>query len=212
MLKRLILQWTFWRKQNKTKKNVKTVWKTVKELITIKQRNELHLTTLQIAKKIETDAKEIAYHFNGYFTSIAGELNRKIVKSKNMHLSNLRSMKEDNTFLTTTTLNDIEVLIGSIKVNKGVGPNSIPTKILKDYKSKFSKPLSDMINTSFTTGILPTPIKVPNIFPIHKKGDRLDCNSYQPISPLSNISKTFEKMMHIRVTSFLNENKVLSSF
>ena len=196
----------------KKKKNVKTVWKTVKELITIKQRNELNLTTLQIAKKIETDAKEIAYHFNGYFTSIAGELSRKIVKSKNMHLSNLRSMKEDNTFLTTTTLNDIEVLIDSIKVNKGVGPNSIPTKILKDYKSKFSKPLSDMINTSFTTGILPTPIKVPNIFPIHKKGDRLDCNSYQPISPLSNISKTFEKMMHIRVTSFLNENKVLSSF
>ena len=212
MLKRLILQWTFWRKQNKTKKNVKTVWKTVKELITIKQRNELNLTTLQIAKKIETDAKEIAYHFNGYFTSIAGELSRKIVKSKNIHLSNLRSMKEDNTFLTTTTLNDIEVLIDSIKVNKGVGPNSIPTKILKDYKSKFSKPLSDMINTSFTTGILPSPIKVANIIPIHKKGDRLDCNNYQPISPLSNISKTFEKMMHIRVTSFLNENKVLSSF
>ena len=191
---------------NNNKKNVKTVWKTVKELITIKQRNELHLTTLQIAKKTETDAKEIAYHFNGYFTSIAGELSRKIVKS------NLRSMKEDNTFLTTTTLNDIEVLIDSIKVNKGVGPNSIPTKIIKDYKSKFSKPLSDMINTSFTTGILPSPIKVANIIPIHKKGDRLDCNNYQPISPLSNISKTFEKMMHIRVTSFLNENKVLSSF
>ena len=129
-----------------------------------------------------------------------------------MHLSNLRSMKKDNTFLTTTTLNEIEVFIGSIKINKGVGPNSIPTKILKDYKSKFSKPLSDMINTSFTTGMLPSPIKVANIIPIHKKGDRLDCNNYQPISPLSNISKTFEKMMHIRVTSFLNENKVLSSF
>ena len=36
------------------KRNVKTVWKTVKELITIKQRNELPLTTLtilQIGKK-----------------------------------------------------------------------------------------------------------------------------------------------------------------
>ena len=35
----------------KNKRNVKTVWKTVKELITIKQRNELPLTTLQIGKK-----------------------------------------------------------------------------------------------------------------------------------------------------------------
>ena len=39
------------------KRNVKTVWKTVKELITIKQRNELPLTTIQMGKKIETDAK-----------------------------------------------------------------------------------------------------------------------------------------------------------
>ena len=87
----------------KNKRNVKTVWKTVKELITMKQRNKLPLTTLQIDKKIETDAKEIANHFNGYFTSIAGELNRKIVKSKNMHLSYLGSMKENNVSNTNNT-------------------------------------------------------------------------------------------------------------
>ena len=40
-----------------SKINIKTVWKTVKELITIKQRNELPLTTIQMGKKIETDAK-----------------------------------------------------------------------------------------------------------------------------------------------------------
>ena len=33
------------------KRNIKTVWKTVEELITIKQRNDLPLTTLQIGKK-----------------------------------------------------------------------------------------------------------------------------------------------------------------
>ena len=60
------------------KRNIKTVWKTVKALINIKQRTDLSLTTLQIGKKIETDAKEIANHFNGYFTSIAGKPNRNI--------------------------------------------------------------------------------------------------------------------------------------
>ena len=45
-------------------------------------------------------------------------------------------------FLTPTKPNDIEDLIGNMKVN------IIPTKILKDYKSEFPKPLSDMINTS----------------------------------------------------------------
>ena len=67
-------------------------------------------------------------------------------------------MKENNMLLTSTTRDDIEVLIGNMKVNKGVGPNSIPTKTLKDYKSEFSKPL-DMINTSFITDILPRSLK-----------------------------------------------------
>ena len=163
-------------------------------------------------KTDETDVKEIANHFNGYFTSAAGKPNRKIVKSKNTHLSYLGSMKENNMFLAPTISHDTEVLIGNMKVNKGVGPNSIPTKILKDYKSEFSKPLSDMINTSFTTGIFPSALKVASIIPIHKKGDKFDCNTYRPISLLSNIRKIFEKMMHIYLTTFLNKNKVSSSF
>ena len=62
-------------------------------------------------------------------------------------------------FLTLTTPDHIEVSIGNMKVNKGVAPNSIPSKILKDYKSEFSKPLTDMINTSFTKGIFPVPLQ-----------------------------------------------------
>ena len=65
------------------KANVKTVRKTFKELIAVKQTNDLPLTSFQTDKKIETDAEEIANYFNGYFTSIA----RELVKSKNMHLS-----------------------------------------------------------------------------------------------------------------------------
>ena len=81
-------------------------------------------------------------------------------------------------FLTPTIPDDIEDLIGNMNVNKGVCPNNIPTKTLKDYKSEFSKPLSDMINTSFTTGIFLSALKVSNIIPIHKKVEKLDCNNY----------------------------------
>ena len=118
-------------------------------------------------------------------------------------------MQENNIFLTAANPNDIEVLIDNMKVKKAFGPNSFPIKILKDCKSEFSKPLSDMINISLTTGISPSALKVSNVIPIHKKGDKFYCNIYQPIPVLSNISKIFEKMMHIRLTNFLNKNKVL---
>ena len=45
-----------------------------------------------------------------------------------MHLSYLGSMKKNNMLLTPTTPNDIEISVGNMKVNKGVGQNSIPTK------------------------------------------------------------------------------------
>ena len=98
-----------------------------------------------------------------------------------------------------------------MKVNKRVGPNNIPTTILKDYKSEFSKPLSGMINTSFTTGNSPVPLKWQMLFLFIRKVR--SCNNYYwPLSLFSKISKIFEKMMHIRLTSFLNKNKVLSRF
>ena len=49
--------------------------------------------------------------------------------------------------LTPAIPDDIEVLIGNMKVNKRADLNTIPTKILKDYISEFSKSLSDMTKT-----------------------------------------------------------------
>ena len=98
-----------------------------------------------------------------------------------------------------------------MKTNKASGPNSIPTKILKLFKNEFSKPLSDMINLSFNQGIFLNLLKIANVIPTHKKGDKLDCNNYRPISLLSNISKMFEKCMHSRLAIFLQINKLLFS-
>ena len=69
-----------------------------------------------------------------------------------------------------------------------------------------------MINVSFNQGIFHDFLKVANVIPKHKKGEKLDPNIYRPISLLSNISKLYEKAMHIRLTNFLRKNKVLFSY
>ena len=93
-------------------------------------------------------------------------------------LKNLGPETKNTIFLSPAVLEGIEDLISSMKTNKASGPNSIPTNILKLFKKEFSKPLNDMINMSFNKGVFPNILKIANVFPIHKEGDKLDCNNY----------------------------------
>ena len=58
-----------------------------------------------------------------------------------------------------------------------------------------------MINVSFNKGIFPDFLKVANVIPTFKKGEKLDPNNYKFITLLSNISKLNEKSMHVWLTN-----------
>ena len=119
------------------------------------------------------------------------------MKAKKLFSHYLGQITDETIFLSSTTPADIECLINCIKPSKAIGPNSIPTKILKAFKTEHSEPLSDMINVSFNKGIFPDSLKVANVIPVHKKGEKLGLNNYRPIFLLSNISKLYETAMHV---------------
>ena len=148
---------------------MKTIWKTINEIINVKTKNDLPINSLLIGETIITNAKLIANHFNTFSTSVAAELNEKIVKAKRSFSHYLGQITDETIFLSPTTPADIESLINCIIPNKAIGPNSIPTKILKEFKTELSEPLSDMINVSFNKGIFPDFLKVANVVPIHNK-------------------------------------------
>ena len=82
-------------------------------------------------------------------------------------------------------------------------------KILKTYSMSLSKPLSELINLSFAQGKFPTILKIAKVIPIHKKGDKSECDNHWPISLISNISKLLEKLVHERLYSFREKEKLL---
>ena len=84
-------------------------------------------------------------------------------------------------------------------------------RILKEFAKLFSVPISQVFNKSLELGVFPQKMKIAKIIPFFKKEDKLDCNNYRPISLLPNISKIFEKLMHNRLSKFLEESKCLFS-
>ena len=60
----------------------------------------------------------------------------------------LKNFNDNSFFLTPTTAKEIEDIIGNLKLGKATGPNSIPTRILKDHKKELSKPLAELITVT----------------------------------------------------------------
>ena len=51
--------------------------------------------------------------------------------------SHLGQITDEIIFLSPTTPEDVEFLLNCIKPNKAIGPNSIPTKILKEFQTHY---------------------------------------------------------------------------
>ena len=108
-----------------------------------------------------------------------------------------------------TNSNEVIQIINNLKIDKAVGPNSIPTKILKLIKHDISPILAELCNLSFSTGIFPEVLKIAKVIPIYKKKSKLKCENYRPISLLSNIDKILEKIMYKRLYEYFGSNDLI---
>jgi hypothetical protein len=73
------------------------------------------------------------------------------------------------------------------------------------------KPLSDICNASFASGVFPEKLKIGIIKPLHKKGNTEEAQNYRPISLLSVFSKIEEKLMCSRLKAFITKNNILNN-
>ena len=160
--------------------------------------------TTKGSKEINNPTK-IANNFNNHFTSIAEKIEDNLVKSKFNYSKYLSNPNEYSFFMKPTNAKEVLCEITKLKNNKSIGPCSIPLKFLKLFKTTLSEPISLIANIPFSTGTFPSTLKTANVIPICKKEDHTLCNNYRPISLLSNISKIIEKLVHIRLTKFLNK-------
>ena len=195
------------------KRNCKAVWNGINEIIYSKSKaNAWEPNYLLINGKAVSQPKDIAEHFNDYFTSISKELEKHVPPTKRNFSNYLKNPFAKSFFLTPTTPEERFDLIQTLSLNKSTGPNSIPTSVLNKIKNEISIPLSAIINNSFENRIFPNLLKSAQVILVFKNGSRLSCNNYRPISLLSNMGKIIEKLIDKRLNHFLKQHKVFYTF
>ena len=191
--------------------SIKNTWKGTKPIITIKDISADIPKSLSVDGATISNPMAISNIFNNYFSSIAGKTKLNISFS-HKHFSNfLKNRSNISFFISPTDKSEIENIISSLDSNKSVGPNSIPTKILKLLKNDISSQLSEIFNISFSSGVFPSILKTAKVILVHKKDSKLDFSNYRPISLLSNVEKILEKLMYNRILKFFSDNNLIYS-
>ena len=188
--------------------NAKKMWGGINEIINMKSKRKNSNIHLQINNKIITDPKDVGNHFNEYFSSIAQKMfgKQKVQKDASIFLKN---RIQNSFFITPTTEEEVSDIIKGLSDNKSSDIYGYSVKLIKIALPKIANILSYIFNNSFSQGKFPDKLKCASITPIHKEGSKLLLSNYRPISILPLFSKILEKIMQVRLVSYLNKYNII---
>ena len=111
------------------------------------------------------------------------------------------------------SLNELEKAISILKSKKSPGQDKVTNEMMQHLGHRGKTELLKICNLSWTQGILPEELRPreAEIIPIHKQGKlKHDIASYGPISLLSCICKTMERMVNNRRLPHLEQNGIIN--
>jgi hypothetical protein len=167
------------------------------------------LISLEIGNEEIIEEARVAEEFNNFFVSI-GQESKTTSISTNSHLHPSCNRITSNLFLYPTSKEEILNIIKNIKTKHSVGHDNISIQIIKLCGDAIAEPLNDIANSILKEGIFPDSLKIAKVIPIFKKGNKLDVNNYRPISILPAFSKILERVILVRILSFLKKHNLMS--
>jgi hypothetical protein len=193
------------------KNNQKATWKLINEFINKRARSSSLPSSFKKGSCTLTDPKDIANSFCNFFANIGPELASKIPHHNVSFRSFLDLSYSESMFLCPTNKNELQDICYSFKTGKAPGFDNVSMYVIKKSFDLLVQPLANIINLSLCMIIFPEKLKIAKVIPIFKSGEQNSFTNYRPISLLSNFSKFFEKVMHNRLTSYIERHEILYS-
>ena len=123
------------------KTNSEQTWEAVRSPVNVKIKSNKKITSVNISNQVETNPKTKSEAFNLFSSTIAKDIDEKIVPTNKNHKDYFNASIVHSFFLTLIKEEELELTIKEINTSKSVGPYSIPTNICKLLCSVLTKPI-----------------------------------------------------------------------
>ena len=146
--------------------------------------------------------------FNDYFGEIGPTLASSIPPTAQVPHTSGSSVIHP-LFLSPVLPEYVVLQINLPNASKSNDAYDLPVSFLKISKHVIAPCLADLSNLCITDSVFPTILKLAEVIPVYKSGDKTQPSNYRPISFLSHFSKIFEKLTSTKLLSFLAQTNIL---
>jgi hypothetical protein len=197
-----------------TSKNIREIlkktWDWLKQT-TFGDTSKQKITELSNENGPLTDKVKIANEFNEFFSTIGTKISNDIPNSSIDPLQYINDVNPNVTPFEFDVPGPIHIcdIVKSFQNKSSPDIDSLSLKFIKSIIDVICVPLAHIFRISLETGVFPNKLKTSRVVPIFKSGDHKKCDNYRPITLVSSLSKILEKIVSVKLTNYLQINKLL---
>lgn len=185
---------TYFTDKFKGANDCKKIWNTYNELTGKSNQAKDKIQSLQIDNKTCDNKDAIANNFAKAFVVKGPDESDKIIKFKDEILTSDDDFQIDSV--------DVCFAIRSLNTKPDNHKTDIPYTFLSKLDTLIAKPIALIFNRMLNESHIPIQLKKAIISPVYKcKGSKEDASSYRPISVLPIFDKIFEKVLHKKLST-----------
>ena len=153
--------------------NFKKTWQLLRKATNSKVKKDNSITNITVNGTFINHPKLIADHFNNFFANVALDITKEI-NPCNDPLPDYNPDTNLNFSFTNNPITTSEIVEATEQLNekKTQDLNGLSTFLLQKIIRTVSTPLCHIFSKSFSTGLIPTQLKIAKIVPLYKSGDK----------------------------------------
>ena len=148
----------------------------------------------------------------GKATALSEQYSSVFKKDNGKPLPRMNSNRYSSMKKLIITQKGIKIQLDKLNPKKAIGPDQVPTYLIKEHSDIFSSVLQIIFQKSLDTGVVPTDWKRANVVAIYKKDSKNDPANYRPVSLTCISCKVMEHIVFSNVMDHMDRHAILKHF